>query len=212
LKAVLAGHGDDVTMSVFHPVKELIATASRDYFVRVYDFDARLVSKFGGSASHVVWLDWTEDGRHLVALNDDGTMARWPWAATQPIDAIGPGSDEHRDYAPAAPNSGSSCAGAHGKRVVIDARKSLLACVSDGALGVWDISTPTPVPVVATILPDDVWARSCAFAGLSRLVFRTLGAGYRIYDYLRDEWQAGHNAPANGANAVRFCGNDSPRP
>jgi hypothetical protein len=75
LKAVLAGHGDDVTMSVFHPVEELIATVSRDYLVRVYDFDARLVSKFGGSASHVVWLDWTEDGRHLVALNDDGAIA-----------------------------------------------------------------------------------------------------------------------------------------
>jgi WD40 repeat protein len=33
LKAVLAGHGDDVTMSAFHPVEELIATASRDYFL-----------------------------------------------------------------------------------------------------------------------------------------------------------------------------------
>jgi WD40 repeat protein len=35
LKTVLAGHGDDVTMSVFHPIDELIATTSRDYFVRV---------------------------------------------------------------------------------------------------------------------------------------------------------------------------------
>jgi toxoflavin biosynthesis protein ToxC len=69
-------------MSVFHPVDELIATASRDYFVRVYDFDAKLVAKFSGSDSHVAWLDWTHDGRELVALNDDGTMARWPWAAT----------------------------------------------------------------------------------------------------------------------------------
>jgi toxoflavin biosynthesis protein ToxC len=28
LRAVLAGHGDDVTISVFHPAEELIATAS----------------------------------------------------------------------------------------------------------------------------------------------------------------------------------------
>jgi toxoflavin biosynthesis protein ToxC len=40
MKTVLAGHGDDVTISAFHPADELIATASRDYFVRVYDFNA----------------------------------------------------------------------------------------------------------------------------------------------------------------------------
>jgi hypothetical protein len=45
--------------------------------------------------------------------------------------------------------------GAYDYQMVIDPRKSLLACASDGALGVWDISTPTPMPVAVTILPDD---------------------------------------------------------
>jgi toxoflavin biosynthesis protein ToxC len=230
LQAVLAGHGDDVTMSVFHPVDELIATASRDYCVRVYDFEARLVAKFDGVVGDVVWLDWAEDGRELVALSDDGRMKRWPWATTQqPIDASGPGGDGHSDHAPATPNAVSyrdnDCgqaaaaenphttpAGASDtdtKRLVIDARKSLLACVSDGTLAVWDISIPNPVPVAATILPDDVWARSCAFAGLSRLVFRTVGAGCRIYDYLLDTWQTSDNTPANSVCAHR---NDSTHP
>ncbi|MBO0885572.1 MAG: hypothetical protein J2P17_35615, partial [Mycobacterium sp.] len=84
LKAVLADHGDDVTRSVFHPVEELIATASRDCFVRVYDFDARLVAEFGRVVGDVVWLDWTHDGRELVALSDGGTMTRWPWVTTLP--------------------------------------------------------------------------------------------------------------------------------
>jgi hypothetical protein len=96
--------------------------------------------------------------------------------------------------------------------VVIDPQKSLLACVSDGALGVWGILTPSPVPVAATVLPDDMWARSCAFAGLSRLVFRTLGAGCRIYGYPRNEWRAGDIAPANGISAVCVRGNDNTRP
>jgi hypothetical protein len=95
---------------------------------------------------------------------------------------------------------------------VIDAQKSLLACVSDGALGVWDISTSTPVPVAATILPDDVWARSCAFAGLSRLVFKTFSAGCRIYDYLYNEWQTGDIAPAGDRSAICARGKDSTRP
>jgi WD40 repeat protein len=88
-QAPLADHGDDVKMSVFHPVDELIATASRDYFVRVYDFDARLVAKFGGSDGDVVWLDWTADGRQLVALSDDGQIKRWSWATKQLISASG---------------------------------------------------------------------------------------------------------------------------
>jgi WD40 repeat protein len=198
LRAVLAGPGDDVTMSVFHPVDKLIATASRDYFVRVYDFDANLVAKFGidGVVGDVVWLDWADGGRHLVALNDTGTMTRWPW-----------GND--CGQAAATENRQEVCGGAHGDRVVIDPRKSLLACVSDGALGVWDISTPSPVSVAATILPDDVWARSCAFAGVSRLIFRTLGAGYRIYDYLLDKWQTTDSTPAPSSATWRTAAGPS---
>jgi hypothetical protein len=60
-------------MSVLHPVEELIATASRDYFVRVYDFEARLVAKYD-VVSHVAWLDSTEDGRELVTLGDRAAM------------------------------------------------------------------------------------------------------------------------------------------
>lgn len=229
LKALLADHGDDVIMSAFHPVDELIATVSRDCFVRVYDFDARLIAKFGGVVGDVVWLDWAEDGRELVALSDDGTMTRRPWATRRPIDAIGLSSAEHSDYAPAAANgasyAGNNCGQAVAvknrratpveardtdiERLVIDPQKSLLACVSDGTLAVWDISTPTPMPIAATTLPNDVWARSCAFVGTSRLVFGTFDASYRTYDYLRDEWQA--NASTNGIRAVCVRGNDITR-
>jgi toxoflavin biosynthesis protein ToxC len=218
LTAVLAGHGDDVTISAFHPAEELIATASRDYFVRVYDFEARLVAKFDGVITDVAWLDWTEDGRELAALSDDGHMTHWPWAATQPSNTSDPSSTQYNDHAPATLNGvsyrGNDCgqaaaadsrqaasAEAYDYQMVIDPEKLLLACVNDGALGVWDISTPTPtptpMPVAVTILPDDVWVRSCAFAGISRLVFKTLGAGYRIYDYLLDKWQASDPTPPN---------------
>jgi WD40 repeat protein len=231
LKAVLADHGSDVTTSAFHPVDELIATASRDCFVRVYDFEARLAAEFGGVVGDVVWLDWTHDGRELVALSDDAKMTRWPWATTAPIDAIGLGSAEHSDYAPAAPNAvsyrGNECGQAvavksrHAahveardtdtERLVIDPQKSLLACVSDGTLAVWDIASVNPTPIAATTLPDDVWARSCAFAGASRLVFATFGATHRTYDYRCDEWLAGDVAPANGISAVCVRGNDITR-
>jgi hypothetical protein len=62
------------------------------------------VAKFSAVVGDVVWLDWAEEGRELVALSDDGRMARWPRAAAQPIDASGFGGDEHSDNAPAGPN------------------------------------------------------------------------------------------------------------
>jgi WD40 repeat protein len=222
LKAMLADHGDDVTRSTFHPVEELIATASRDYFVRVYNFDAKLIAKFGGVVGDVVWLDWTHDGRELVALSDNATMTRWSWTTTPPIDAIGLNSPEHSGDAMTATNAlsyrGNNCRptiaikNQHAEpakardtdidRLLIDPQKSLLACICDGTLAVWDISTPTPMPIAATTLPDDVWARSCAFAGMSRLVFGTFGARYRTYDYLLDEWLTGDTAPTNGISAI----------
>jgi toxoflavin biosynthesis protein ToxC len=231
LKAVLAGHGDDVQLSVFHPVDELIATASRDYFVRVYDFDARLIASFDSSGDDVVWLDWTPDGQELVSLRNDGQMTRWPWATTQPTDTIDLGTAEHSDHALAAGrgplyrrnNCGQAVAvkNQHAapveardtdiERLLIDPQKSLLACISDDTLAVWDISTPTPMPIAATTLPDDVWARSCAFVGTSRLVFGTFGANCHTYDYLRDEWLTGDIAPTNGINPVCVRGNDITR-
>ncbi|MBO0879333.1 MAG: hypothetical protein J2P17_02940 [Mycobacterium sp.] len=228
LKAVPADHGDDVTRSVFHPFDELIATASRDYFVRVYDFKARLIATFGAVIGDVVWLDWTEDGRQLVTLTDSGTMTRWSWATTPPTDTIDLSAAEYSDHASAAPNAASyqendcgravaietrhaTAVGAHhsdADRLVIDPQKSLLACVSDGVLGVWDISSATPTPIAATTLPDDVWPRSCAFVGLSRLVFGTPAAGCRTYDYRCNEWEAGAVAPTNSVHAVGVRGND----
>jgi toxoflavin biosynthesis protein ToxC len=218
LKAALADHSDAVTTSAFHPVDELIATASRDCFVRVYDFEcARLVATFGGVVGEVVWLDWTHDGRELVALSDVGKMTRWSWATTQPIDAVGVGSAAGNDcgQAVAVKNRHTTRVGARDTdvdRLVIDPHKSLLACISDGTLAVWDISTPTPMPIAATTLPDDVWARSCAFAGTSRLVFGTFSAAHRAYDYLRDEWLTGDIASTYGINAVCVRGSDTTRP
>ena len=67
------------------------------------------------------------------------------------------------------------------------------------------------MPIAATTLPDDVWARSCAFAGTSRLVFSTFGASYRTYDYLHDQWQTGDTVPTNGISEVCVRGNDVTR-
>jgi hypothetical protein len=154
--------------------------------VRVYDFAARLVAKFDGVVGDVVWLDWTHDGRELVALSDDGTMTRWLWESAQLIDASGSSIAEHGDYAPAGVlDEGNDCGQdvvaehrhttgveareTNTERLVIDSRKSLLACISDGTF-------------------------------------------HRSYDYLLDTWQASDMAPINGTSAMCFRGNNITSP
>jgi hypothetical protein len=95
-------------------------------------------------------------------------------------------------------------------RLLIDPHKSLLACVSDGTLAVWDISLATPAPLAATTLPDDVWARSCAFVGTSGLIFGTFGTSCRTYDYLRDELLTVNIAPINGNSECVCAATTSP--
>jgi toxoflavin biosynthesis protein ToxC len=180
LKAVLADQGDDVTMSAFHPVDELIVTTSRDFFVRVYDFDARLVAEFGGVVGEAVWLDWTRDGRELVTLSNDGTMTRWPWAATPPIDAIGLGSAGGNDcgHAVAVKNRHATRVEARDTgvdRLVIDPRKSLLACVSDGALGVWDIFRTKGADVLRVNEAGSYWVSASLMMGMPRWAMLVFG-------------------------------------
>ncbi|MEO5875305.1 MAG: hypothetical protein ABIQ26_09950, partial [Streptosporangiaceae bacterium] len=80
LLSVFSDHEDDVEMSVFHPTEPLIATASRDHRVRVYDFGGRLKSVLEGHLADVISVAWTEKPDELVSSSDDGTVKRWSLA------------------------------------------------------------------------------------------------------------------------------------
>ena len=54
LVAVLSDHKDDVEMAAFHPTLDLIATASRDHNVRVFDLTGRLTASFEGHTADVI--------------------------------------------------------------------------------------------------------------------------------------------------------------
>lgn len=77
LEAVFNAQTDDVEMSVFHPEKELVATASRDHNVRVYDFRGNLVATFAGHTQDVISVEWAKGTDELISSSDDGTIKRW---------------------------------------------------------------------------------------------------------------------------------------
>ncbi|MDI6410429.1 WD40 repeat domain-containing protein [Streptomyces albus] len=222
LVAVFDDQEDDVEMSVFHPSKELIATASRDHRVRAYDFTGRLVRTFTGHTADVISVEWAKDADELISSSDDGTIKRWSLETGELLSDLDMNGVETDTIAISA--SGVIFAGnddgqiivvdsgsrevlpAHDagiKRLVLDNSRGLLVSLSyDRTMRLWDVSRPRPEPVNTTALPDDVWPRSCAFAGGSRLVFATFGATYRGYDYASRVWDSAPVPATGGVNAV----------
>jgi WD40 repeat protein len=78
LVAVFAAHDDDVEMSVFHPRKQWVATASRDHRVRVYDFTGKLVTTMTGHTADVISVEWARDASVCPPTPRSSRTARCP--------------------------------------------------------------------------------------------------------------------------------------
>ncbi|MEU2779832.1 WD40 repeat domain-containing protein, partial [Streptomyces sp. NPDC007162] len=222
LLAVFNDQEDDVEMSVFHPTKELVATASRDHRVRVYDFGGRLMHRFSGHSADVISVEWARTADELITSSDDGTVKRWSLQTGGLIDDVDLGGIEtdtvaiHTDGSVFAGNDegqlivlrpdGRETIPAHEagvKRLVLDGERNLLVSLSyDRTMCLWDVSGDLPELVDQTSLPDDVWPRSCAFAGGTTLVLATFGATYQTYDYKQRLWGEQLVAPTYGVNAA----------
>jgi WD40 repeat protein len=228
LLVVLNDQEDDVEMSAFHPARDLVATASRDHRVRVYDFSGRLVHRFAGHTADVISVAWAQGSDELITSSDDGTIKRWSLARGGLVADIDVGGVETDTIAISA--SGTIYAGndegsllmicpngtmtipAHDagiKRLVLgDDRPMLVSLSYDRTMCLWDVSEGTPALLDRADLPADVWPRTCAFAAGSTLVFGTFGATYRTYDYEAHEWLTEPVAPTYGVNAACGYGGD----
>ncbi|MEU4230114.1 WD40 repeat domain-containing protein [Nonomuraea sp. NPDC026600] len=223
LTAVLGDHDDDVEMAVFHPTRQLVATASRDSLVRVFDFDGRLQHRFAGHTADVISVEWARDGDGLVTSSDDGTVKRWSMAQAGLVDDIDLGGVEtdtivvgEDEIIFAGNDSGEILMVSNGTRTVTSAHKAgvkrlvlntelgLLASLSyDRTMALWRIGGTGDLTRLSTAdLPTDVWPRSAAFTGSSRLVFGTFGASYRTYDYQEHRWLDEDVPTTYGLNAA----------
>ncbi len=228
LLAVLNDQEDDVEMSVFHPVRDLIATASRDQRVRVYDLAGRLVHRFAGHTADVISVAWAHGSDDLITSSDDGTIKRWSLAHGGLVADIDVGGVETDTIVISA--TGTIYAGndegsllvvrlddkmtipAHDagiKRLVLSGDRPMLVSLSyDRTMCLWDVSGGTPALLDRADLPTDVWPRTCAFAAGSTLVFGTFGSTYRTYDYESHKWLEEPVAPTYGLNAACGYGGD----
>ncbi|MFK4066093.1 WD40 repeat domain-containing protein [Streptomyces sp. NPDC029674] len=225
LVAVLSDHKDDVEMSVFHPTKELIATASRDHNVRVYDFTGALITTFEGHTADVISVEWVAGSDELVSSSDDGTIKRWSLesgAMTSEVDLAGvetdtvaitragviyAGNDEGEIIVITGDRTETRPAHEAGiKRLVYNAERDLLVSLSyDRTLRVWDTSEDL-AQVAEASLPSDVWPRSCAFLDGDTLAFATFGSSYATYRIGAGEWNLEGVEQTPCVNAVTVDG------
>lgn len=222
LLALFNDQADDVEMSVFHPTRDLVATASRDHKLRVYDLDGHLVRRFTGHGADVISVEWTATGEELVTSSDDGTVKRWALDTGENLQDIDLGGVETdtivvghdgviyagNDHGEIVVVRGSerTLIPAHAsgiKRLILNPDGNLLVSLSyDRMMRLWHLSGDGPAQLAETALLDDVWPRSCAFAAGSTLVFSTFGARYRTYDYGQGKWLDEEIPATHGINAV----------
>ena len=221
LVAVLADHQDDVDMAVFSPDDQYIATCALDRLVRIYDHSGQCLLKLAGHTGNVLALAWSADGKSIVSTSVDGTVRRWGLESgkqeacndlsvrTDSIEIAGDGviyaGDDKGRIAVIRGNvvvyKNAHQAGI--KKVVLDARKGQLVCLSyDGFMSSWDIRDDQLKEISRSRLPQSIWARSAAVLSDGRIVAATFGSTYAIYDAATENWDMCGVQAGSAINAV----------
>lgn len=225
LVAVFADQADDVEMSVFHPVRELVATASRDCKVRVYDFSGALVARFEGHTADVISVAWVGESDELLSSSDDGTVKRWSLAtggvvgdidlhgvetdtiAITPEGVVFAGNDEGEilrivdEQVTAFPAHDAGI-----KRLVHEPGTGTLVSLSyDRTVRIWDTRGGLTL-TSASSYPAPIWARSCAFLDADTLVFATFGSTYATFHIADSRWDVSGVEGTACVNAVSTDG------
>lgn len=222
LVSTLRDHADDVEMSVFHPGEQLIATASRDNIVRVFDFEGNVIHRLHGHSADVISVTWGKEENQLISSSDDGTIKIWAINTGEfvEIDLDQVETDSiitFQDGTIYAGNDDGDVVTIKNGKVVTktnyfkagvkrliksEETQQILALSYDKTLKIFTRNQKSELnKICQSTFPDIVWPRSGAFAG-EEVLFGSFGDSYAAYNPTRDEWITEGINHTGGINAV----------
>lgn len=223
LLGVFSDQRDDVEMTVINSKDKVVATASRDNFVRIYDFEGRLKHRLEGHTADVISVEWLNNRNEVISSSDDGTVKRWSVETGELLEEydldgvetdtiaitkegiIYAGNDEGEIIIISSPEKRYVKAHNAGiKRLAYNSERRTLASLSyDRSLKIWQATADGSLGLKTSAdLPQVIWPRCCAFMGDSQIVFGTFGSSYAAYDYKNNTWDLRGVNPTYGLNAV----------
>jgi WD40 repeat protein/serine/threonine protein kinase len=121
--ATLRGHSSDIRAVAWSPDGQRLATASKDYTLKVWDaVNVQELATLRGHKQVICSVSWSPDGRRLASASWDKTLRVWDVATGSAVKI--PASDELLQCVTWSPD---------GKR--------LASCGDDGLVKVWDAMT-----------------------------------------------------------------------
>ncbi|MDX1902325.1 MAG: hypothetical protein SFW66_10070 [Gammaproteobacteria bacterium] len=223
LISIMTDHQDDVESATFHPTLPLIATASRDHYVRVFDFNGKLLKKCIGHTADVISVQWIKESAQLISSSDDGTVRVWDMHSENQIAQLNDTGVEtdtiaisHEGVVYAGDDTGhihiiinnnKQSVSAHQsgiKKIVYHpARKKMISVAYDRKAILWDILSNGKIQRLTEFtLPNIIWARSCAFHNDNEIIFATFGDTYALYNHKTQSWQLDHINDTHGINTI----------
>ncbi|CAM9416594.1 unnamed protein product [Choristocarpus tenellus] len=153
-KSVLAGHRSPVTAVAMHPLYSVIASASEDATIKIWDYDTGECERtLKGHTNVVQGVAFSPDGQGLASCGADMSVKVWDFSQGTPRECLRTlrGHDHNVSCVAWVPPSG----------------ERIISCSRDQTIKIWEVATGY---CVRTLVGHTEWVRRVALSDDGELV------------------------------------------